>query len=363
MDETNNIIDETNNIIDETNNNMVENTIDEMNINQKITTINETNNDNTIIFTIARMNPPTPGHLYLIQQLIEQAIIMNVDEVYIILSKTIDVTNPIKCNDKQLVLGDPNDTTTTTMINSLKKKMIEESYDPLIQNKINNIKVIPICVPEDVKGATPFTVIFTLIGSKPPDIPNINLFLIIGKDRSDMIQKVKQAVNKIPIVKVDGKVLERENMEDYKNMSLDELSNNEIPTNAMSASLVRNIVEAGKIELFNNIYSPYLEPEQINELYDKIKYGLLNNTTKQTKQTKLKQSKKPINDESIQNNELIQTNKRKLKQLQNPINDEPIQLKLRSKKGGRKTNTKTKTKTKSKTKSKTKTKKHNKRKN
>lgn len=28
-------------------------------------------NDNTIIFTISRMNPPTPGHLLLIKKLIE----------------------------------------------------------------------------------------------------------------------------------------------------------------------------------------------------------------------------------------------------------------------------------------------------
>ena len=31
-------------------------------------------NDNTIVFTLARMNPPTPGHLYLIQRLIEEGI-------------------------------------------------------------------------------------------------------------------------------------------------------------------------------------------------------------------------------------------------------------------------------------------------
>jgi hypothetical protein len=29
----------------------------------------EYNNDNTIIFSIARMNPPTPGHMFLIETL------------------------------------------------------------------------------------------------------------------------------------------------------------------------------------------------------------------------------------------------------------------------------------------------------
>ena len=62
-------------------------------------------NNNTIIFTIARMNPPTPGHLLLIQKLIEEAIKQNVPKVYIILSKTNDNNeNPIDCQEKINIL-------------------------------------------------------------------------------------------------------------------------------------------------------------------------------------------------------------------------------------------------------------------
>ena len=46
--------------------------------------------DNTIIFTLARMNPPTPGHLYVIKKLIEEGINKNAEKVYVILSKTND---------------------------------------------------------------------------------------------------------------------------------------------------------------------------------------------------------------------------------------------------------------------------------
>ena len=46
--------------------------------------------DNTIIFTLARMNPPTPGHLYVIKKLIEERINKNAEKVYVILSKTND---------------------------------------------------------------------------------------------------------------------------------------------------------------------------------------------------------------------------------------------------------------------------------
>lgn len=83
--------------------------------------------DNTIIFTIARMNPPTPGHLFLVQKLIDKAIALNVDEVYIILSKSNDDNeNPILCEEKQIMLGKIDDVS-KTMINALKQRMIAET--------------------------------------------------------------------------------------------------------------------------------------------------------------------------------------------------------------------------------------------
>ena len=64
--------------------------------------------DNAIIFTIARMNPPTPGHLNnIIRPLIEEAFARNVSKVYVFLSKSnTDIENPIECTKKILVLGD-----------------------------------------------------------------------------------------------------------------------------------------------------------------------------------------------------------------------------------------------------------------
>ena len=97
--------------------------------------------DNTIIFTLARMNPPTPGHLHLIQKLIEEAIRKNIGEVYIILSKTNDNNeNPIPCPEKINVLGDANDVT-KTMINSLKQIMITKTTDPDLNSKIKRLRV------------------------------------------------------------------------------------------------------------------------------------------------------------------------------------------------------------------------------
>ena len=64
----------------------------------------------TIIFTMSRMNPPTPGHLFLIQKLIEEGVKYNVDKVYVILSKTNDNNeDPISCENKIDVLGNINE--------------------------------------------------------------------------------------------------------------------------------------------------------------------------------------------------------------------------------------------------------------
>jgi hypothetical protein len=60
------------------------------------------NNENAIIFTLARMNTPTPGHLLLVKELINYAISKNVEQVYIILSKTNNNSDkvPMPCKTK-----------------------------------------------------------------------------------------------------------------------------------------------------------------------------------------------------------------------------------------------------------------------
>lgn len=239
--------------------------------------------DNTIIFTLARMNPPTPGHLYLIQRLIEQAIAKNVTEVYIILSKTNDNNeNPIPCPEKINVLGDANDETTKTMIKSLKESMINETADPSLKTKIRELKVITICVP-DVPRATPFTQVGTIISSKPKGIKDFNLFLIIGEDRKDMLDSITKFYLDTPyypnINSVDGEILPREEMSKYKQQSadpelLDKLDMSTVPVNAMSASFVRNIVKNDRRNKFIELYKPYLDEQKTFDLYNSISNGI-----------------------------------------------------------------------------------------
>ena len=245
-------------------------------------------NDNTIVFTLARMNPPTPGHLYLIQRLIEEGINKNVNKVYVILSKTNDNNeNPIPCSEKISVLGSAEDIT-KTMVKSVKEQMISKENDEDMKKKINDIDVESICVPE-VPRATPFTPLYNIIGEKR-DIPDLNLFIVIGDDRKNMRDSVTDFFFKWDNVNsVDGLILDRPNMGKFKSISsnpteLAALNMSEVPSGALSASFVRNLVKYNMRDKFIELYSPYLDESKIPVLYEEILEGLSlpPNTKKET---------------------------------------------------------------------------------
>ena len=243
--------------------------------------------DNTIIFSMVRMNPPTPGHLEVISNLIMEAISKGIPRVFVILSKTNDNNgDPIPCPEKIQVLGQP-DSRDQTMINSLKSQMMSKEPDTTIQAKIQAMMVELICVP-DVKGATPFSVIMQIVGS--PEfrrIPDVNLFLTIGADRINMVDSITQIMEKsFPNVNsVNYKVLPREGMEEFKALSKDPtrlcaLDMTKVPLSALSASFVRNVVafcpdpKNPDPRKFIELYTPYLAPAQIPRLYESIQRGL-----------------------------------------------------------------------------------------
>jgi hypothetical protein len=237
----------------------------------------EYNNDNTIIFSIARMNPPTPGHMFLIQTLISEAIDKNVNDVYVILSKTNDnEDDPIPCPEKINVLSNQ---VSRSMIYSLKQKMIHDAGENIeLIRKIERINVHTICVPE-VPKATPFTPLIEIVDTKQ-GITNINLILIIGDDRKNTVDSITEYFFKLPnIFSVDARILPREEMTVFKALSenpdeLDTLLIAYVPVNAMSASFVRNIVRNKKEAKFVELYQPWLDKELIDGLYQNIHKGI-----------------------------------------------------------------------------------------
>lgn len=236
--------------------------------------------DNTIIFTIARMNPPTPGHLFLIKQLIEKGLELNVNTVYVILSKgNEDSENPIPCPEKIEMLGE-NSTVLDSMVNKLKENMKNENIgNTIIVGKIDAINVVSICVP-DLPRATPFSVVGNLIWSKiDAGIKDINLFIIIGDDRVSMIDSIADFYyfKNENVKSIDSDILPREDMETFKGLSREKmavLDINSVPVGAFSASFVRKLVKHGLKDKFDRIYSPYLSQGKIASLYSLVQSGL-----------------------------------------------------------------------------------------
>ena len=234
--------------------------------------------DNTVVFTLARMNPPTPGHLYLIQRLIDEGIKKNVNKVYVILSKTNDNNeNPIPCSEKINVLG-THEEIAKTMVKAAKEEMITNTSDEEMKRKIEAMDVECICVPE-VPRATPFTPLYDILGSMR-DVPDLNLFIVIGDDRANMRDSVTDFFFKWDNVNsVDGLILDRPDMGKFKAISKDpsqlaSINMSEVPAGALSASFVRNLVKNNMRDKFIELYSPYLDESKIPVLYEAILEGL-----------------------------------------------------------------------------------------
>jgi hypothetical protein len=164
------------------------------------------------------------------------------------------------------------------MIKSVKEKMIASTTDEETQRKINNMEVESICVP-DVPRATPFTPLFSIIGNKK-DISDVNLFLVIGDDRANMLDSITDTFLKWDNVNsVDGEILDRPNMGEFKKISSNpaELANlniSTVPVGALSASFVRNLVKNNMRDKFIELYTPFLDADKIPVLYEEILEGL-----------------------------------------------------------------------------------------
>jgi hypothetical protein len=102
------------------------------------------------VCTIARMNPPTPGHAGLIETMIAKAESMGLNDVHIILSGSEDFDNPLTYAEKELVL----------------ERMIRKMGTRI------NVHIKPL-------GKTPLGPIGQIAASTP------NIHLIVGEDRKD----------------------------------------------------------------------------------------------------------------------------------------------------------------------------------
>lgn len=140
--------------------------------------------DNTLIFTIGRMNPPTPGHMLLIEKLIYRAASLGQSKIGIILSHSQYLPkNPFTCEEKRKLL-------LSGMIQALKEqmKLKASSYTPPIsQESIDRIEPVIICMddptPPEFGGHRIIKSINAILATY--ETPIERAILIIGEDRAN----------------------------------------------------------------------------------------------------------------------------------------------------------------------------------
>jgi len=285
------------------------------------------NNSNTLIFTVGRMNPPTPGHLELIREMLTFAKAKNITQVYIFLSETRGAKDPIPCADKVAVLTgsyDPanNSNIWANVAEFARDSMLNDAYanadkvakanevaalarsaanaaaaydnaQPKLKSMIQSLKddmsidvtVNTICF----SGSTVFKYIDYYANKlqKTPDSKSVYLVGFFGGDRDDFGLAIEKSFkNKYSYFAPQSSP--RAGMEKFKNLytnnpellivdkghpdyhSMADIVN----AGAMSASLVRLIVKQGFKDRFTELYQPYLDADSIDKLYNAINQGM-----------------------------------------------------------------------------------------
>jgi len=250
------------------------------------------------IFTIARMNPPTPGHLLIIEELINEAVSKEAGEVYVILSKSNETNDdPLDCQTKKEVI--------LKMLTSVPgQRLGRDDIGEFVVSK--QIKVYILCVPDlglvsknansskrKSKNDTPKKVLstpFTYLKSLSLHLYTkggpLNMMLIVGEDRKAMMDNIVHLFLDTPehIFQIAVKAFRRGegniDMEHVKEMSKNKEAFKQLKigmkelVGSISGSMVRNFVKTDNIEKFTEVYEGLLHPKEIEALFENIKTGM-----------------------------------------------------------------------------------------
>jgi len=218
--------------------------------------------DGRIICTIGRMNPPTSGHLFLIQTLFEVAVKDNSQVViFISNSEGRDETkeNPLLCENKKIYVE--------TMIEMLK------GTSPQFQE-----------IPYEVVCGNPFLQLCRIVREKRPEQLNVFLgdepekvklgnsiteeFLGVAKAR------IKKGANPDEIAAAEEKAREKNEYKKvhYAGISVDVKYLKRV--GGVSATMVRGLVKNKNKDTFNHYYEGVLPEFNKNKLFYNIEQGL-----------------------------------------------------------------------------------------
>jgi len=213
------------------------------------------NSDNIFIFTIGRMNPPTPGHMLIIEKLIYRAASLGQTKIGIILSHSQDLPkNPFSCEEKRKLLM-------SGMIQALKEqmKLKASTYNPPISlESIDRIEPIIICMddptpPEFGGNHIIKSITALLLNYGYPKNPIERAILIIGEDRAlsyDWV--VKNLAGRRPPIQAELEALPR-------------------PPGAISATEIRGYAMSGDWDNFlARMSSTGLSPDALREVFGQL---------------------------------------------------------------------------------------------
>lgn len=227
-----------------------------------------------MIFTIGRMNPPTSGHQGLIRKMIEKALEIGINRVYIILSGTVDdKKNPLTCKfKKDLIIGNSKDI--SSIVDNLKRKWIDEkALNKEEIEKVHKCQVIIICMNDpdiDTKiyGSNPILkCINYLIHNYESGKMMEKSFLFVGEDRGNDYGWISNSQN---LGRLEILPLER-------------------PEGAISATYIRNLVIDGKEgDFLKEMEKIGISAERGMEVYSEIRKALANTQSKKKNVTKKK---------------------------------------------------------------------------
>jgi len=149
------------------------------------------NPENEIIFTIARMNAPTPGHKLLIKTMMIKALELGLSQINIILSSTVDnKKNPIECEEKRMILYN-------YAVPKIQKELSEEYPENVTQIEEMNVEII--CMDDETDSRHGSHPIFSKVNYILFDLYNaeekgVKMYLIIGEDRKDSYNWILEAL-------------------------------------------------------------------------------------------------------------------------------------------------------------------------
>ena len=205
-----------------------------------------------VFLTVGRMNPPTPGHIHLIEQMLAKANEITDPEARIVILLVLSTTahepkNPLECDVKQTFL--------VSMIHSLLEKTNNQTkyvVEP-IRKESNSIDRSYEQHPFVIGWicGNPFLTTMSLLNRYVSDS---DIYIVLGSDREDLFESLKTNLLKNVSSRRKG----------FHHISIERAEG------GVSATHVRKLVSDNDYEGFKRLYHTHLDKLETKQFYDLI---------------------------------------------------------------------------------------------